>query len=190
MVLRKSATTFTIQSMTMKLNKWILGVSMLCVFASCDKNGDDLPPTTNADKDFIAKVAYADNAQVDEGNIAFTKTTLRGIKDFAATMVTDHNKSKGELASLAKTLGLKALPDMPDDAHQEMIVTLNYISGHPFDSTYMKLQVVDHQNMIDLFQEELDNGSDLRVKEFASTHLPIIQMHKHMADSLVTTFGF
>ena len=189
MVLRKSATTFTNQSMTMTLNKWIVGVFAICALASCDKK-DDLPGTSNADKDFISRVAYNDNAEVDEGNIAFTKAIYRGIKDFGAVMVTDHNKSKGDLKVLAKNLGIRELPISPDDAHNEQIVVLNFVQGRTFDSTYMKLQLADHKAAIDLYQNEIDNGSDIRVKEFASTHLPTLQMHKMMADSLIKAFGF
>jgi putative membrane protein len=175
--------------MTMKLNKWILGVFAVCALASCDKD-DELPGTTNQDKDFMTKVAYADNGEIEEGNIAFTKASFRDVKDFAAVMVTDHNKSKGDLKAMAEELGIRGLPDMPDVPHLERQVVLKSLSGRAFDSAYMRTQLADHLTAISLYQNEITNGSDLKVLEFANNKLPIIQMHKMMVDSLIHVHGF
>jgi putative membrane protein len=46
-----------------------------------------------------------------------------------------------------------------------------------FDTTYISGQVSDHQKAIALFQTEINNCQDARVKAYANKYLPKLQMH-------------
>lgn len=71
-----------------------------------------------------------------------------------------------------------------------MKMMLMTLSGRAFDSAYMKMQVANHINTINPMHSEINNGSDQRVKDYASAKLPNVQMHKQMADSIVKANGF
>lgn len=94
------------------------------------------------------------------------------------------------MVALGAQVGKTDLPTTPDSAHVHMKMMLMMLSGRAFDSAYMKMQVVDHINTINLMQTEINTGSDQRVKDYASSHLPAVQMHKQMADSIVAANGF
>ena len=105
-------------------------------------------------------------------------------------MVADHTSAQADMATLGTQVGKTDLPTTPDSAHQAMTRMLMTMSGRAFDSAYMKMQVVDHQATINLMQSQISNGSNQRVKDYASSKLPTIQMHKRMADSIVAVNGF
>ena len=85
---------------------------------------------------------------------------------------------------------MTTLPTTPDAAHIQMKMMLLTEAGLAFDSTYMRMQVTDHQSTINLMQDEISNGSDQKVKDYASSHLTVVQMHKRMADSIVAANDF
>ncbi len=51
--------------------------------------------------DFLMKAAKGDNAEIMIGKLAKTKTTNKGIRKFAAPLVTDHTAAKKQVSALA-----------------------------------------------------------------------------------------
>jgi putative membrane protein len=164
---------------------------LLIAFSGCKKDDDNNDSGLNdTDRTFMTNAAYSNNAEVDAGTIAASRGNMGMVRDFGTMMAADHSTAQAELVTLGTQVGYSNLPATPDSAHIRISNMLKTMSGRAFDSSYMKQQVVDHQNTISLMQNEIANGRDQRVKNFATTKLPIIQHHKHMADSIVAANGF
>ncbi len=175
----------------MKATSWIPALLMAGALIACNKEDDDDDAGLNdTDRTFMTQMSYGNHAEIDAGNAASTMASLGAVRSFGSMMVSDHTAAQAKLVNVGNAVGVTSLPDMPDSAHVRMKAMLLTMSGRAFDSTYMRMQVADHQNTINLLQQEISNGLDGRVKAYATEHLPAVQMHKHMADSIVSVNGF
>ncbi len=156
--------------------------------AAChkDENNDSM---NQADRDFMMAASYGNNNEVDAGQTASGMANDAMVKSFGSMMVTDHTTAENELKTLSSRKNV-TIPTTPDAAHVSMKAMLMTMTGRAFDSAYMRAQVTDHQATIDLMQAEINNGKDQEVKDYASKYLPKVQMHKHMADSIVSAMHF
>ncbi len=75
-------------------------------------------------------------------------------------------------------------PMAPDDAHTQMVSTMENVKGRAFDKGYMDAQVADHETTVSMFQKEAQDGADPEVKAFAAQNLPEMQQHLAMARRL------
>jgi len=170
----------------MKYIKFFSAVLLPVIFLSCDKNSD-----TNAlnstDHNFVINAAYANRDEIDFANLALNQSSNDSVKMYAQMMITDHTKALMSLDSLAGRYNI-SLPTEIDSMHAALKTNLMTLSGYSFDSSYAKGQVTDHENAITLFTNEASNGSDNDVKNFASSNLPVLQMHLLMADTLAGHF--
>ena len=172
--------------------KWIAATLLALAIAGCKKDDDDNNGQTlnDTDRTFMTSASYGNNSEIDAGTAASSMASIGAVQSFGTRMVTDHTTAQSDLVSVGAQVGVTSLPSTPDSAHIQLKAMLMTLSGRAFDSAYMKLQVSDHANTIALFQNEINNGSNTQVKNYASTHLPTIQMHKHMADSIVAAYGW
>lgn len=178
----------------MKMKK-ILAGTLICsmIVISCNKNNDTSTSSSsgmngsNTDQDFMKTAAYGNFDEMDAGQLAASNGTDASVKDFGKMMLADHGKAETELSLLAKTKQI-GLPNGPDQEHIETKQQLMKLSGRTFDSAYISAQVTDHKTTVDLFQNEISNGKDQDVKNFASKYLPAIKMHLAKADSIAKKF--
>lgn len=56
--------------------------------------------------------------------------------------------------------------------------------GTAFDRAYVRDQVLDHEKMVQAYQDEIANGQDADVKAFAQQTLPAVQKHLREARTL------
>jgi len=78
-------------------------------------------------------------------------------------------------------------PQVADTLHQVLIQELSNLSGVVFDTTYMRTQVTDHQNMIAMYQREINTGSNIVLKNYATVYLPTVQANYNSAVSIAAS---
>ena len=144
--------------------------------AACNKDDDANNFVNATDSSFLVKASYSNNAEVGAGSIAAVKGNVDSVKMFGGMMVSDHSSAQTSLDSIATFLQI-ITPSTPDAVHIAKAAYLQTLSGHTFDTAYINAQVIDHQATVAIFQQELLNGNDQFVKNFATSHLPIIEMH-------------
>ncbi|HYE55997.1 MAG TPA: DUF4142 domain-containing protein [Chitinophagaceae bacterium] len=165
----------------MTTRKLLLGAfAALCISSACNNDDDEL---NSMDQTFIMQASYGNHAEVAAGQLAATKAVHPEVKMFGQMMVTDHSTAQSELENIASDRGVDP-PDQPDPEHQALMQRLMTLQGHSFDTAYMNSQVMDHQRTVQLFENEINNGNDRRLIEYANKYLPHIRMHLHKADSL------
>ena len=114
------------------------------------------------------------------------KRRVKPVKDFAETMVRDHEAAGKRLADLAEAAGLP-LPSGLDDEHRAMREHLGKLTGTAFDVAYIQGQIQDHQKTLHLLEHEIGSGQDQALREFAAETLPKIRQHLQMAQDLALT---
>jgi putative membrane protein len=173
----------------MELLRWAgLGcLALALTFGSCDKDDDDDAEPNNlsgADSLFMMKASRANRAEIEFGVMAADKGSHTAVKDFGHHMVTDHTTALNDLNALADRWDID-LPNDLDSLHKAKKQMLSGMSGHMFDTAYLKSQVKDHIEAIALFEQEASGGREQKLKDYASKYLPHLRMHKTKVDSVL-----
>lgn len=170
-------------------NVAVFAITTVFGYTACSKGSDKSDNLNQADQNFVTMAAYSNMDEIDEGQLAIGKASDASVKAFGQQMVTAHTTAEEELRNTAMQNGI-GLPGGPDSNHLQMKGQLSGMTGRMFDSAYIHGQVTDHQNAINLFQTEINSGSNTDIKNYAIKYLPKIQMHQQMADSLVSVLHF
>lgn len=174
----------------------LIACAGMLAFCSCHKDDDNNNNNNNngsamnqTDQNFMQKASYSNNDEVDAGTLADAKASNSAVMMFGQMMVTDHGTAENDLRSVASMVSV-TIPTTPDSVHMAMKAQLQALSGSAFDSTFLHAQSTDHQTTINLFQSEIANGNNTSVKNYANKYLPKIEMHKRVADSLITALHY
>lgn len=146
------------------------------------------PPLTDADKDFMSDAAKAGYAEIQLGKLALQKSHSKDVKDFAQTLIDDHEKMAADLAKLASSKSV-TLPDSKSLAASFSEGKLKMYSGRHFDEAFASKMVDDHKDAVATFQKESNQGSDTDVKDFASSGISTLQKHLDTAQELQNKFN-
>ena len=145
----------------------------------------EAPATLNAiDFNFVGQANLGAPFQVDSGRLAETKGTNAAIRDYAHLMVTTHIPVVDALNVILKRKDITASSTLLHGAYDAMIFTLKADRGAAFDRNYVNGQVEYQKGNAALFEQEIQNGSDPDLKEFARQTLPKIVDHLQRAEKL------
>lgn len=176
----------------MKITSKVLlfSVATSLTFFACKKNKTNNTQTlTSQDQSFISKASLSNTAEVRAGGFADSTADTAMVRNFGMQMVTDHSNAQSDLKSLGTKLNV-AVTDSVDQMHASLMDTLRGLSGRMFDSVYIMNQIKDHQAAISDFQNEISEGNQSDVINYANKYLPKLQMHLQMADSIATVMKF
>ena len=145
-----------------------------------------LGKSASSDAIFMKKLAVGDLAEADAGRLASQKSANEDVKHFGEQMVKDHSENATELKTLAASHGVE-VPSTIDSLHAAEKSKLENAAGTAFDSEYIKGQVRDHEKTVALLQQEIRDGQEPAVKEFAQKTLQVVNHHLEMAKQLQAT---
>jgi putative membrane protein len=150
----------------------------------------EVPATLNAvDFNFVGQANLGAPFQVDSGRLAETKGTNAAIRSYAHLMVTSHIPVVDALNVILKKKNITPSNTLLHGAYDSMIFTLDADRGTTFDRNYVNGQVEYQKGNAALFEQEIQNGSDPDLKEFARQTLPKIVDHLHRAEKLAAAIG-
>ncbi len=158
----------------------MVGAVLASTFVACKKDNNTVHPE---DIDFLVAATYANKAEIIAGNLAVSKGMRDSIRIFGQLMVTDHTAAQKTVDSLAALSGI-VLPAAPDSLHQAVALQLTAFSGYTFDTAYIHRQVYDQQSVIRILQDEVSDGHNVQIKNFAGDWLPQVRLHYFMAASI------
>jgi putative membrane protein len=145
----------------------------------------EAPATLNAvDFNFVGQANLGAPFQVDSGRLAETRATTAAIRDYAHLMVTTHIPVVDALNVILKQKNITPSNTLLHGAYDSMIFTLRADRGAAFDRNYVNGQVEYQKGNSALFEQEIQNGADPDLKEFARKTLPKIVDHLHRAEKL------
>jgi putative membrane protein len=138
----------------------------------------EAPAMLNAvDFNFVSQANLGAPFQLDSGRIAETKSTSAAIRSYAHLMVTSHIPVVDALNTILQRKHVTPLNPLLHGAYQAMLSTLKADSGAALDRDYVDGQLEYQKGNAALFEQEIQNGSDRDLKEFARQTLPKIQDH-------------
>ena len=150
----------------------------------------EVPASLNAiDFNFVGQANLGAPFQVDSGRLAETKATNAAIRSYAHLMVTTHIPVVNALNVILKPKKITPSSTLLHGAYDAMIFTLNADRGFAFDRNYLNGQVEYQKGNAALFEQEIENGSDPELKEFARQTLPKIVDHLERAEKLAAAVG-
>jgi putative membrane protein len=121
-------------------------------------NSDAAPRPT--DGQIIAILTAIDTGEIQQAEIATGKATDPRVKQFARHMIDQHTESKQNGADLAAREHLSPTPSAQSEklanGSQLMLGTLQEATSAAFDSTYLRGQVQQHQEALDLLRTQLE----------------------------------
>jgi putative membrane protein len=135
------------------------------------------------DRRFVTTAAEAGAAEVAMAELAKDHAASAAVKDFAARMVSDHEKAGDELKAIATSKGLEPSAQL-SKKDQAGVDRLSKLQGPAFDKAYVNGQLAAHKDAVALFGSESKTGKDTDLKQFAASTLPTLQDHLQMVQQL------
>ena len=150
----------------------------------------EAPSTLSAiDFNFVGQANLGAPFQIDSGRLAKTKGTTVAIRSYADLMVTTHIPVVNALNVILKKKNVTPSSTLLHGAYDAMISTLEADHGDTFDRNYVNGQVEYQKGNAALFEQEIQNGTDPDLKEFARQTLPKIVDHLERAEKLAAAVG-
>jgi putative membrane protein len=134
------------------------------------------------DYQFVAEANLGAPFQVDSGRLGEKNAENPAVRDYAHLMVVSHISVVDALNTILKRKGIMPPPDtLLHGAYDTIIAVLKAEDGVVFDRDYVVGQVEYQKGNTALFQNEIQNGTDLDLKAFARQTLPKIEDHLQRA---------
>ena len=150
----------------------------------------EAPATLNpVDFNFVGQANLGAPFQVDSGRLAELKGTSAAIRGYAHLMVTSHIPVVDALNVILKRKNITPSNTLLQGAYEAMISTLKADRRAAFDRDYVRGQVEYQKGNAALFEQEIQNGTDPDLREFARQTLPKIVDHLQRAEKLAAAAG-
>ena len=124
--------------------------------------------------DYMAAASSIDLFEIRSAELALTRAANPRLRDFARTMIADHNGTSAQLSFAGRRLNL--LPSatlLP--AHQAMLDELSARGN--FDSTYRRQQIAVHGAALKLHSDFAARGESPTLRTVARNAAPIERRH-------------
>jgi putative membrane protein len=135
---------------------------------------------SDIDAKFAVDAAEAGMLEIELGKVAQQNSSSADVKNFGAMMVTDHTKIGDQLTKISMAKHI-TLPSSVSNDDQNKINDFKKKTGHDFDKTYMDAMVSGHKKVAAMFEDEIKNGSDQDIRDFATHTLDGIKAHLQAA---------
>jgi len=160
----------------------VLTIAAMAAFAASPAQAS----ASRTDKTFVKQAAQANMGEVMAAQLAIDRGIDSGVRGFAQQMLKDHTAAGKQLKQIAQSEGI-ATPMSLDPTSRMQVDKLRSLSGADFDRAYAQFQVRDHKAAVALFQREAMNGRDSQLRQFASSTLPTLKMHRSMIYQVVAS---
>jgi putative membrane protein len=152
------------------------------------------PPATSVsaklspeDYNFVAQANLGAPFQIDSGRVAEKGATTAELRDYAHLMVVTHIPVVDALNKILARKHVEAPANtLLRGAYHTMISSLTAEHGDALDRDYVEGQVDYQKGNEALFRNEIENGSDPDLKQFARATLPKIVDHLDRALKLAS----
>jgi putative membrane protein len=141
------------------------------------------------DFNFVGQANLGAPFQVGSGRLAEKKGGSAAIRDYAHLMVTSHIPVADALTAILQRKHVTPSSTLLQGAYDAMISTLKADDGTAFDRDYVNGQVEYQKGNAALFRQEIENGSDPELRQFANQTLPKIEDHLQRALRLAGAAG-
>jgi putative membrane protein len=135
------------------------------------------------DRTFAEKAAMGSRFEVDSARLAAGRTDEDLINEFAERMILEHSAAAAALEAIAEEQGF-TVPEELDAEHAQRIARISDAPAGQFEEAYIVDQIAAHEETIELFETQEQQGQNEALREYAATLLPVLRTHLDMAKSI------
>jgi putative membrane protein len=164
--------------------------------ASNKTTGNDAKTGAKLSEGDIKTIAHLHH--VNQMEITLAKEAQRQgtakVKDYASTLITDHQAADKDLTAFAKAHHLTTIPaDKPttdaerqdDKDMTQAMAHLKTLKGADFDKAYLNMMVSGHDKELTKIDVEISSASDPDFKSLLQNIKPVLQRHADQARDLL-----
>lgn len=158
-----------------------------------DKMADEGPSPADLNDLEIAHVAYtADLIDIRYAHLALAKSKNAKVREFANTMIRDHEAVNTQALALLEKLGAQAqdnfLSKQLNTQADQLVEEMSGLSGKEFDKRYAENELAYHQAVNDLVGGSfIPNIENPEVKALFQQALKIFKVHEKHAEKMVAS---
>lgn len=164
----------------MKTCFWAIALTCVVAFACEEKDAHTI---IGKDNDFLLKAGAASQANMTYGQLAAEKGNDPQVRAFGNRMADYHRRAIEDLRNIALSEKIQLTTGM-DKIHEKRLAILLTLVGAPFDTAYVSSQLKNQQEIIALYQSELDSGKVEALRAHASSYLIFMQSQQADAETL------
>ena len=140
----------------------------------------DFDKKTPLDTEFLAVASECCNCQCSMAELVEKRASRQEVKDFAKTMDEDHKALLKELAAILKNRKVAIIAGT-SKKDKERCKEVGKLEGKEFEETFLKNAVTDHEKAIAMCDNQIKNGKDEKVTEFAT--LAVKKLREHLKEA-------
>ncbi len=150
------------------------------------------------DAQIAAIVVAANQADIDAAKLARSRAHDAQVKQFADTMIRDHESVNRQAKALVKKLGVKPEPSATSrslaQGDRANLANLKKLGGAAFDKAYVDHEVAYHQQVLDAIHSTLlPSARNPQLKALIEKVTPAFEAHlqhaKHLQGQLASAEG-
>lgn len=180
----KKQTLHINETLTQLRRNFIVSISTVVLLVGCTNAYSDKSEQTDVltDANIAAIVVSANNIDISAAKIALERSNNTEVKKFAETMITDHTAVLNSAVALVTRLGVTPV-------NNELVATLaeqssnheanlRTLSGNSFNKNYIEHEVVYHQTVIEVIENQLiPAAQNKELKDTLVSVLPAFRAH-------------
>jgi len=136
--------------------------------------------TDDSPAKFLGEALQDGRAEIESCELALESSHDPAVQAFARRMIGDHKALDDRITALAQKKGY-SLPDGTTVVQRATYAALKPLTGHAFDTVFMKHNVSDHETDVKHFSDQADHASDSDVRALASDGLATLREHLQLA---------
>jgi putative membrane protein len=182
--------------------------------SSVMKSGDDSRHMDHKgmamnDEQVLRHLHHANMEEIKAGQMAESKGSSQGVKDYARTLVQDHQQADKQVLAMGEKMHVDMKKDMDMSnmdhskmdhsqmsgtdhdkmkMHQAKMDQLQKMSGKDFDQAFLTMMTNGHEHVIDMVKNAQSNAKG-DMKNMLDQMLPTLERHKDMAQDLMKKTG-
>jgi putative membrane protein len=147
---------------------------------------------SDADAKVVAHLHHVNQMEIELGKLA-QKTGTTAVKNYGATLVTDHQSADKDLTTFAKSHKLATIPaDKPQtDADkqdqkdmQSKMANLKNLKGAEFDREFLNMMATGHDKELANIDTAIGGATDPDLQTLLKSVKPVLQRHADQARDL------
>lgn len=152
--------------------------------------GGALPAPVAAQSARAAAMAYVEKAgagdlyEIRASELALKKAAAPAVRDFAKTMIAQHDESTRAVIAAARSTGLEPKPPSLEPQQETMLGALQPLSGTAFDTVYLSQQRIAHQQALTLHSDFARSGENPALRRAAADIASVVERHIAMLAKL------
>ncbi len=140
----------------------------------------DFDKKTPLDTEFLAVASECCNCQCSMAELVEKRASRQEVKDFAKKMEEDHKAALKDLAATIKDRKV-AIVAGTNKKDKERCKEIGKLEGKEFEEAFLKNVVTDHEKAIAMCENQIKNGKDEKVTEFATA--AVKKLREHLKDA-------